>query len=214
MFSNQLSSRIFSFKSDESGLYLLRADQDLIEKFLPPTIHRSTLRRSSITDNEIEYFIVNQEMISRVLNDHKPIRKVETPNSPSPNRRKSSTVSSPSLSTHQRFFSQSLLNETIKINDEQRSLQDILATRTAEQISTTLKVYVDGWNELCLYLTKALQENGCWSATTGSGTSLLMPALERWLFVCATNATNRQLKNLLLDILMKYGGKETMITRT
>jgi hypothetical protein len=41
-----------------------------------------------------------------------------------------------------------------------------------------------------------------------------MPSLERWLFVCATNATNRQLKNLLLDILMKYGGKETMITRT
>jgi len=78
----------------------------------------------------------------------------------------------------------------------------------------TLKLYVDGWNELCLYLTKALQEHACWNATTSSGNSLLLPTLERWLFVCATNATNRQLKNLLLDILMKYGGKEATIART
>jgi hypothetical protein len=77
-----------------------------------------------------------------------------------------------------------------------------------------LKYYVDGWNELCLYLAKSLQENGCWFSAAGSGNSLLMPSLERWLFVCATNATNRQLKNLLLDILMKYGGKEAIITRT
>jgi hypothetical protein len=94
---------------DQVGLYLLRADQDLIEKFLPST----TLRRSSITDNEIEYFIVNQEMICRVLNDHKTIRKVETPTSPLPIRRKSSSAPSP---THHRFFSQTLFNENTKIN--------------------------------------------------------------------------------------------------
>ena len=194
---------------DQLGLYLLRADQDLIEKFLPST----SSRRPSISENEIEYFIVNQEMICRVLNDHKTIRKVESPNSPSPNRRKSSSAPSP---THHRFFSQTLFNENTKPNSEdQRSLQETLSTRNAEHISTALKYYVDGWNDLCLYLAKSLQDNGCWFSTTGSGgNSLLMPSLERWLFVCATNATNRQLKNLLLDILMKYGGKETIITRT
>lgn len=86
--------------------------------------------------------------------------------------------------------------------------------RNLDHRRVTLKLYVDGWNELCLYLAKALQETGCWASTSGSGNSLLMPALERWLFVCATNATNRQLKNLLLDILMKYGGKESLISRT
>ncbi len=107
-----------------------------------------------------------------------------------------------------------IIYEFISFSDEQRSLQEILSIRNVEHITITLKLYVDGWNDLCLYLAKALQENGCWCSTTGSGNSLLMPSLERWLFVCATNATNRQLKNLLLDILMKYGGKETMITRT
>lgn len=98
---------------DQLGLYLLRADQDLIDKFLPPTaqIH---YRRSSVSENEIEYFIVNQEMICRVLNDHKIIRKVETPTSPLPAQHKIPTVPSPS--THQRFFSQSLFNEHIKTN--------------------------------------------------------------------------------------------------
>ena len=98
--------------------------------------------------------------------------------------------------------------------DDQRSLQETLSTRNVEHISIALKFYVDGWNDLCLYLAKALQENGCWGSTTGNGSSLLMPSLERWLFVCATNATNRQLKNLLLDILMKYGGKESVICRS
>jgi hypothetical protein len=67
-----------------------------------------------MSENEIEYFIVNQEMICRVLNDHKTIRKVETPNSSSLNHRQSSLVSSPS--THQQFFSQSLFNENTKTN--------------------------------------------------------------------------------------------------
>jgi hypothetical protein len=102
----------------------------------------------------------------------------------------------------------------MQFSDEQRSLQETLSTRNAEHITIALKYYVDGWNELCLYLAKSLQENGCWFSAAGSGNSLLMPSLERWLFVCATNATNRQLKNLLLDILMKYGGKEAIITRT
>ncbi len=53
-------------------------------------------------------------MICRILNDHKTIRKVETPNSPSPSRRKSSSIPSPS--THHRFFSQSLFNENAKNN--------------------------------------------------------------------------------------------------
>ena len=96
---------------DQIGLYLLRADQDLIEKFLP-----STLRRSSISENETEYFIVNQDMICRVLNDHKIVRKVETPSSPLPLRRKSSSATSPSPSTHHRFFSQTLFNENAKAN--------------------------------------------------------------------------------------------------
>jgi hypothetical protein len=97
-------------------LYLLRSDQDLIDKFLPST-NQSNSRRSSISENEIEYFIVNQDMICRVLNDHKIIRKVETPNSPLPVRHKNSLVPpSPSPSTHHRFFSQSLFNENIKNN--------------------------------------------------------------------------------------------------
>lgn len=99
-------------------------------------------------------------------------------------------------------------------SDDQQSLQDTLSTRNAEHIALVLKIYVDGWNELCLYLAKSLQENGCLASTTGSGNHLLISSLERWLFVCATNATNRQLKNLLLDILMKYGGKETLFNRT
>jgi len=102
----------------------------------------------------------------------------------------------------------------ILFRDDQRSLQETLSIRNMEHITVTLKLYVDGWNDLCLYLAKALQENGCFFSTTGPSNNLLMPSLERWLFVCATNATNRQLKNLLLDILMKYGGKETIITRT
>ncbi|CAF0721679.1 unnamed protein product [Adineta steineri] len=207
--SNQLETHI---ETDQYGLYLLRADQDLLDKFLPSTC-QIVSRRSSISENEIEYFIVNQDMICRVLNDHKIIRKVETPTSPSPAQRKSSTIPSPS--THQRFFSQSLLNENTKINtDDQRSLQETLSARNTEHISIALKLYVDGWNDLCLYLAKSLQENGCWFSTIGSGNSLLMPSLERWLFVCATNASNRQLKNLLLDILMKYGGKDSIVTRT
>jgi hypothetical protein len=99
-------------------------------------------------------------------------------------------------------------------SDDQRSFQETLSTRNAEHTATALKVYVDGWNDLCLYLAKSLQENGCWSSTAGSDSQLLVASLERWLFVCATNATNRQLKNLLLDILMKHGGKETMIARS
>ncbi|CAF0959064.1 unnamed protein product [Adineta steineri] len=80
--------------------------------------------------------------------------------------------------------------------DDQRSLQETLSARNTEHISIALKLYVDGWNDLL------------------SGNSLFMPSLERWLFVCATNASNRQLKNLLLDILLKYGGKDTIVTRT
>ncbi|UJR38003.1 hypothetical protein I4U23_030685 [Adineta vaga] len=202
-------------ETDQCGLYLLRADQDLIDKFLPPSSTPIISRRSSVSENEIEYFIVNQEMICRVLNDYKTVRKAETPTSPSPIQRKSSINPSPSPSTHQRFFSQSLFNEHTKVNpDEQRSLQEILSTRYAEHITIALKLYVDGWNDLCLYLAKSLQENGCWFSTSGSGNNLLMPSLERWLFVCATNATNRQLKNLLLDILMKHGGKEAILSRT
>ena len=98
---------------DQIGLYLLRADQDLIDKFLP-SANSSTSRRSSISENEIEYFIVNQEMICRVLNDHKFSRKPEPVNSPSILRRISSPAPSPS--THQRFFSQTLLTENIKIS--------------------------------------------------------------------------------------------------
>jgi hypothetical protein len=100
---------------DQVGLYLLRADQDLIDKFIPSTAEVIS-RRSSLSENEIEYFIVNQDMICRVLNDHKIIRKVETPSSPSPLQRRSSTGPSPSPSTHHRFFSQSLFNENTKLN--------------------------------------------------------------------------------------------------
>ncbi len=96
-------------------MYLLRADQDLLDKFLPSTSQTNS-RRSSISENEIEYFIVNQDMICRVLNDHKLIRKVETTNSPSSIRRKSTSAPSPSSSTHHRFFSQSLFNENTKTN--------------------------------------------------------------------------------------------------
>jgi hypothetical protein len=103
---------IFLLKIDQIGLYLLRADQDLIDKFLPST----NSRRSSITENEIEYFIVNQDMICRVLNDHKIIRKIEPTNSPASIRRKSLLASTPSPSSHQRFFSQSLFNENTKTN--------------------------------------------------------------------------------------------------
>ena len=99
-------------------------------------------------------------------------------------------------------------------SDDQQSLQETLSIRNAEHIVLVLKLYVDGWNELCLYLAKALQENGCLTSASGSGNHLLISSLERWLFVCATNATNRQLKNLLLDILMKYGGKEAILNRT
>jgi hypothetical protein len=97
---------------DQIGLYLLRADQDLIDKFLPST----NSRRSSINENEIEYFIVNQDMISRVLTDHKINRKIETANSPSPGPRKTSSVPPPSPSAHHRFFSQYLFNENTKNN--------------------------------------------------------------------------------------------------
>jgi len=100
---------------DQTGLYLLRADQDLIDKFLSSP-NQSNPRRSSISENEIEYFIVNQDMICRVLNDHKPIRKIETTNSPLSIRRKNSSAPSPSPSTHHRFFSQSLFNENTKNN--------------------------------------------------------------------------------------------------
>ncbi|CAF1082392.1 unnamed protein product [Rotaria sp. Silwood1] len=198
---------------NQMGLYLLRADQDLIDKFIPSTT-QSSLKQYFISENETEYFIVNQDMISRVLHDHKIMRKVDTTNLSSPVHRKSLLAQSPS-STHHPFFSQTLFNETTKtITDDQRTLQETLSTRNTEHISIALKHYVDGWNDLCLYLATALQENGCWCSSTGSNNNLLISSLERWLFVCATNATNRQLKNLLLDILMKYGGKETIITRT
>jgi hypothetical protein len=102
-------------QTDQIGLCLLRADQDLIEKFINPTT-QSTSRRCSLCENEIEYFIVTQDMICRVLNEHKIVRKTETTNSPSPVRRKSSSGPSPSPSTHHRFFSPSLFNENTKIN--------------------------------------------------------------------------------------------------
>ncbi|CAF0890511.1 unnamed protein product [Adineta ricciae] len=211
---NRLEAHV---ETDPYGLYLLRADQDLIDKFLPPSSIPAVSRRSSVSENEVEYFIVNQEMICRVLNDYKLVRKAETPTSPLPPsiQRKSSINPAPSPSTHQRFFSQSLFNEHTKVNtDEQRSLQEILSSKYAEHVTIALKLYVDGWNDLCLYLAKSLQDNGCWISTSGSGNSLLMPSLERWLFVCATNATNRQLKNLLLDILIKHGGKDAILSRT
>ena len=108
---------IFEIQLDQTGLYLLRADTDLIDKFVPSTTaHPANLRRFSICENETEYFIVNQEMISRVLNDHKILRKIDAQNTPPQTRNKSSAPSTPSPSTHQRFFSQSLFNETIKTN--------------------------------------------------------------------------------------------------
>lgn len=110
--SNRLETRT---EMNQIGLYLLRADQDLIDKFLPST-SQTNARRSSISENETEYFIVNQDMICRVLHDHKLIRKIESINSSSPSRCKSSSAPSPSPSNHQRFFSQSLFNETIKNN--------------------------------------------------------------------------------------------------
>ena len=97
-------------------MYLLRSDQDLVDKFFSLTNKSIPPRRPSISENETEYFIVNQEMICRVLNDHKIIRKAETPSSPSPSHRKGSSISSPSPSTHQQFFSQSLFNENTKNN--------------------------------------------------------------------------------------------------
>ena len=95
------SLEFFFLKTDQTGLYLLRADQDLLDKFLP-----SNSRRTSITENEIEYFIANEEMISRVLNDYKTTRKVEAnTHPPSIIRQQSSSASTPSpSSTHHRFF--------------------------------------------------------------------------------------------------------------
>ena len=46
-------------------------------------------------------------------------------------------------------------------SEEQRSLQEMLLIRNIEYVSLALKYYVDGWNDLCLYLAKSLQENGC-----------------------------------------------------
>lgn len=103
---------------------------------------------------------------------------------------------------------------TSVFSDEQQSLQETLSTRNVEHVALIWKSYVDGWNDLCLYLAKALQENGCLTMTSNGGNPVLISSLERWLFVCATNATNRQLKNLLLEILMKYGGKEAILNRT
>ncbi|CAF3346265.1 unnamed protein product [Rotaria socialis] len=201
---------------NQIGLYLLRADQDLIDRFIATTA-QSTLKQCPVSENEIEYFIVNQDMICRVLNDHKILRKIDLANSTSPDRRKSSStpLQSPSLPNYHPFLSQSLFNDTTKSpTDDQRTFQETLSMRNTEHISIALKLYVDGWNDLCLYLATALQENGCLCSPIGASSNLLISSLERWLFVCATNATNRQLKNLLLDILMKYGGKEAIITRT
>lgn len=101
----------FLSQDDQSGLYLLRADQDLLEKFLP-----SNARRSSISENEVEYFIAHEEMITRVLNDYKTARKIDSNPPSSLVRQQSSSASTPSPSAHRRFFFQTVFNETTKPN--------------------------------------------------------------------------------------------------
>lgn len=100
---------------NQIGLYLLRADQDLIEKFIP-SIAQNISKQAFISENETEYFIVNQDMIARVLNDHKTLRKIEATTSSSPARRKSGStpLQSPTQPNFHPFLSQTLLNETIK----------------------------------------------------------------------------------------------------
>lgn len=97
------------------GLFLLRADRDLMAKFLHSP-SSPTPRRHSFSDNETEYFIATQEMIARVLDDHRSMRKSESIGSNSSIPRRSTSVSSPLPSPHQRFFPSNFFNETTKIN--------------------------------------------------------------------------------------------------
>ena len=105
---------LFFPQTDQVGMYLLRADQDLINKFIQSAT-ASTSQQTSMSENEIEYFIVNQDMLHRVLKDHKIMHKLDMPDLSSPVRRKSSSARTSSSSTY-RFFSQLLFNEGIKMD--------------------------------------------------------------------------------------------------
>ncbi|CAF0791518.1 unnamed protein product, partial [Didymodactylos carnosus] len=228
----------------DNGLYLLRADQDLIDKFIPDHHHQqqqqqqqsnskqqnslnnlSVNRNTNISkamsplENETQYFIVTEDMINQALNEYKqrksepsvsPLRKIS---SSSTSIQRERQMSSPS-SAIPRSFSAALMSSSSdesKINQQQihdrHNSSDLGQTlhihhTTYKTLMSSMKLYIDGWNSLCLYLAKYLHSS--------NEQRVLLPVFERWLFILATNASNRELKNILLDMLVNHG-KEKQI---